>query len=159
MAACIVQRPSPESETRPAKSASVGPRAAPAVRSSSHEAMTLPRRHTSETGEVKIVLVVLGVSSGVVSASTSRCCAAGVGVLEDVQALGVGGHDAVLDAVVDHLHEVACAVRPAVEVAVLRGAPGRPSARRPGRGAMPGASVAKIGSSRATASSPPIIRQ
>ena len=35
---------------------------------------------------------------------------------------GVGGHDAVLDAVVDHLHEVPGAGGPAVEVAVLGGA-------------------------------------
>ena len=36
----------------------------------------------------------------------------GVGVVQDVQALGVGGHDAVLDAVVNHLHEVPGAVGP-----------------------------------------------
>src|SRR5262249_38794377 len=33
--------------------------------------------------------------------------------------LGVGGHDSVLDAVVDHLDEVAAAVRPAVEISPL----------------------------------------
>jgi len=44
----VVQRPSPESETRPAKPASVGSLAsAAAVRSASHEAITLPRRHNS----------------------------------------------------------------------------------------------------------------
>src|SRR5437867_977411 len=48
MAASSVQRPSPESDTRPAKRASVGSLAsAAAVRSRSHEATTLPRRHTS----------------------------------------------------------------------------------------------------------------
>ena len=41
-------------------------------------------------------------------------------MLQDVQALGVRGHDPVLDAVVDHLHEVAGAVGPAVEIALLR---------------------------------------
>ena len=46
--------------------------------------------------------------------------AARVGVREDVEALGVGGHEPVLDAVVHHLHEVPGAVRPAVVVAVLR---------------------------------------
>ena len=64
---------------------------------------------------------------------------AGVGVLEDVEALGVGGHHPVLDPVVDHLHEVAGAVGAAVQVAVLgrrrprRSDPGcaRPT-RRPG---------------------------
>ena len=48
IAALIVHRPSPESETRPANSESAGSFARPAaVRSSSHEAITLPRRHTS----------------------------------------------------------------------------------------------------------------
>ena len=65
--------------------------------------------------------------------------------------LGVGGHDAVLDPVVHHLDEVPGAARPAVQVAVLRGAPrssrgpgcgGRPRSeapawRRSGRGASP----------------------
>ena len=43
-------------------------------------------------------------------------------MVEDVEALGVGGHDAVLDAVVDHFDEVAGAVGAAVEIAVLGGA-------------------------------------
>src|SRR5215831_14470896 len=40
-------------------------------------------------------------------------------VLDDVQPLRVRGHDPVLDAVVDHLHEMPGAVRAAVVVAVL----------------------------------------
>ena len=48
IAASSVQRPSPESATRPAKRSSVGSLAsAAAVRSRSHEPTTLPRRHTS----------------------------------------------------------------------------------------------------------------
>ena len=55
---------------------------------------------------------------------------ADVGVLEDVEAFGERGHHSVLDAVVHHLHEVAGAVRAAVQEAVLgvrrvAGAPGR----------------------------------
>src|SRR6266850_6877593 len=47
-AARIVQRPSPESDTRPEKRSSVGCSSREmAVRSSSHEATTLPRRQTS----------------------------------------------------------------------------------------------------------------
>ena len=50
IAASIVQRPSPESETRPENSASSGLFSkAWAPRSSSHDAMTLPRRQTSAT--------------------------------------------------------------------------------------------------------------
>src|SRR5262249_37304423 len=47
---------------------------------------------------------------------------ADVGIPQDAQSLGVGGHDAVFDAVVDHLDEVAGAVRPAVQVTLLGGA-------------------------------------
>ena len=84
---------------------------------------------------------------------------ADVGVLEDVEAFRVGGHQAVLDAVVDHLHEVAGAVAAAVQIALrrraVRGALGRRRAAcRPGpalRKSDPGA--------RRCSSSPPIIRQ
>lgn len=53
-----------------------------------------------------------------------------VGVVEDVQSLGERRHDAVFDAVVDHLHEVPGTRRTAVQVAALLGgvvprAPGR----------------------------------
>ena len=43
-------------------------------------------------------------------------------VLENVEALGVGLHEAVFDAVVHHLHEVPGARRPAVNVAFFGGA-------------------------------------
>src|SRR5262249_2825299 len=44
------------------------------------------------------------------------------GAAQDAEALGVGGHDTVLDAVVDHLDEVAGAGGPAVQVTLLGGA-------------------------------------
>ena len=94
-----------------------------------------------------------------VDCSWSAC--AGVGLAQDVEALGVGGHHAVLDAVVHHLDEVPGAVRAAVQVAVLGGAGVGPCG--PGCGgaaSTPGASVRKIGSRRLTGfASPPIIRQ
>jgi hypothetical protein len=40
-------------------------------------------------------------------------------MLQHVEPLGVGGHDSVLNGVVDHLDEVAGAVRAAMEVAAL----------------------------------------
>ena len=40
---------------------------------------------------------------------------------QDIQAFRVGGHHAVLDAVVNHLNEVACAARTAVKVAMFGG--------------------------------------
>lgn len=55
IAAVDVQRPSPESDTRPENSSSVGERHnAWAVKSSSHEPITLPRRQTSVTSVVSI---------------------------------------------------------------------------------------------------------
>ena len=44
---------------------------------------------------------------------------AGTGVRQQVQPFGVGRHQAVLDAVVHHLHHVARTARPAVEEALL----------------------------------------
>ena len=163
IAALIVQRPSPESETRPANFASAGSSISEAaVRSSSQEAITLPRRQTSAMSrERQIVLIIVGI------AERSRFGVDGLSFLADVgppqnrQAFGIGGHDAVLDAVVDHFDEVPGPVRPAVQIAVFGRAADCPS--RPGvRGAEStgGASVAKIGSSRLTIStSPPIIWQ
>ena len=110
MAAMLVQRPSPESRHRPENSASVGAlEAAPAaVRSSSQDAMTLPRRQTSAiVGQVELVLVELGVAQRRGLGVDLALGAAHVGMVQDVQALGVGSHQAVLDAVMDHLHEVA----------------------------------------------------
>src|SRR5215218_2173510 len=73
-----------------------------------------------DLGQVEVVLVVLRVVERRRLGVGLALGLAGVGVLEDVQPLGVGGHHPVLDPVVDHLHEVAGAVRAAVEVAVLR---------------------------------------
>src|SRR5215218_2182445 len=70
--------------------------------------------------QVEVVLVVLGVVERRRLGVGLALDLAGVGVLEDVQALGISGHQPVLDAVVDHLHEVAGPVRAAVEVALLR---------------------------------------
>ena len=69
---------------------------------------------------------------------------------QDAEPLGVGRHDPVLDAVVDHLHEVAGAVRPAVEVAVLRGAARLLAARRARDVAAARRQRRKIGSRRCT---------
>ena len=89
--------------------------------SSSHDRTTEPCIHSSEIApEVELV----------------------VARVHDLEAFGVGLHQAVFDAVVDHLHVVAGARAADVEVAAL------------------GASDMKIGSSGVTASaSPPTIRQ
>src|SRR5262249_51191363 len=46
---------------------------------------------------------------------------ADVGGLQDAQAFGVGGHDAVLDPVMNHLDEVTGAIGAAMQITLLRG--------------------------------------
>jgi len=72
----LVQRPSPESETRPSKPARSPLRwNASAARSSSQDATTLPRRQTSVTaGMSSSYWYSSGSRRGVTSALTSRCC-------------------------------------------------------------------------------------
>ena len=55
-----------------------------------------------------------------VSASSVSLGFADVGVREDVQAFGVGGHYAVFDSVVHHFYEMAGAGRAAMQIALLR---------------------------------------
>ena len=122
---------------------------ASAVRSSSQDDTTLPRRHTSA---MSAIFRSKRSSSGSVSEAA---------VAQDVEAFGERLHHAVFDAVMDHLHEVPRARRPRMDIALL--GPWIVAPR--GRGVrsmvpMPGARVEKIGSRCCTASvSPPIIRQ
>ena len=137
IAASSVQRPSPESDTRPAKRSSVGSRGerrrGQVEEPRGDDAAAPPdlgdrRRGRSRTGSTP--------DRGAASSRRppSRARLPTFGVPQDVEALGVGGHEAVLDAVVHHLHEVPGAVRAAVQVALL----GRAAARsRPGRRAAP----------------------
>src|SRR5262249_23674514 len=77
--------------------------------------------HLGDVTQVEVVLVVLRFAQ--------RCCLGidlvgafpDVGISQDTQALGVSSHDAVFDAVVYHLDEVACTVRAAVQVTLLGG--------------------------------------
>src|SRR3954462_11948398 len=55
---------------------------------------------------------------------------ADVGVAQDTEALGIRGHNSVLDSIVDHLDEVAGAVRTAMQIPTLRGAAGFLAPRR-----------------------------
>ncbi len=47
---------------------------------------------------------------------------AGIGMLQNVEPLGIRRHEPVLDAVVNHFHEVPCAGRAAVQIAFFGGA-------------------------------------
>ena len=76
--------------------------------------------HLGDVGQIEVVLVVLGIAQRRRLGVDGMAPLADIGGAQDAQPLGVGGHEPVLDAVVDHLHEVAGAVRAAVEVALAR---------------------------------------
>ena len=86
-AALTVQRPSPESDTRPASPSSVGLAcSAAAVRSSSQDEMTEPRRQSSATfGGVDVELVVLRLLQRGDSAECSACRMPASALSQDVQ--------------------------------------------------------------------------
>src|SRR5262249_30329752 len=69
--------------------------------------------------QVEVVLVMLRLAQRRRFGIDLVGALADAGAPQDAQALGVGGHDTVLDAVVDHLDEVAGARGPAVQVALL----------------------------------------
>ena len=99
------------------------------------------------SAKIEIILVVLGIAQRRRFGVDRVLLFADVGVAQDAHPLGVGGHDSVFDAVVDHLDEVAGAVGTAVQIALLGGA--AESSRVPVCAEChrcPGASVAKIGS-------------
>ena len=75
-----------------------------------------------DVADVEIVLVVFRVAERSGFGIDLVHMLADVGAVEDAEAFGVGGHDAVLDAVVDHFDEVAGAVGAAVEITLLGGA-------------------------------------
>ena len=81
------------------------------------------------SGKIEVVLVVLGVAQRRGLRVDRVPFLADIGVPEDVHPLGIGRHDAVLDAVVHHLDEMAGAVWAAMQVALLGGAP--PGSRAP----------------------------
>ena len=74
-----------------------------------------------DRGDVELVLVVVGLSQGRRLGVRFLRVEADVRMLEDVQPLGICLHEAVLDPVVDHLHEVPCTRRAAVQPALLLG--------------------------------------
>src|SRR2546425_8771361 len=78
--------------------------------------------HLGDVGQVEVVLIVLGIAQRRRLGVDLVAPLADVRGAQDAEPLGVRGHDAVLDAVVDHLDEVAAAARSAVEIPPLGGA-------------------------------------
>ena len=160
IAASTVQRPSPESETRPQYWARSGDLVS-ACGGQVDEPGADHRTVAPDLGDV-VEIEVVGVVLGILDRRGLRVggdrLAADVGVLEDAESFADGRHHAVLDAVVDHLHEVARAVWTTAQVALRRGVTGDGRASA-GIASSPGAIDLKIGSRRVTmSSSPPIMR-
>src|SRR6266481_1289077 len=72
--------------------------------------------------EIEIVLIVLGIAERRSFRVSFAMGFARVGVLQNVETFGVGGHQAVFDAVVNHLYEMAAARWAAVEITFFGGA-------------------------------------
>src|SRR5262249_13273898 len=62
---------------------------------------------------------MLGIAERCGLGINSTSLLADIGGMQYAQPFGVGGHDSVLDPVVDHLHEVAGPVRTAMEITLL----------------------------------------
>ena len=129
MATLMVQRPSPESETLPPNFASwASVASAVTVRSSIHEAMTLPRSlNFRGISQVELILVVLRIAK---RRSLGIHLTLTVSGFQNAYTLGVSGHDPVFDAVMDHFNEVPGAVRSTMQVTLFSRAPEFLAARR-----------------------------
>src|SRR4029077_4623063 len=77
--------------------------------------------HLRNVRQIEVVLVVLGVAQWRRLGVDLMFLLADIGGAQHAQPFCVGGHDAVLDAVVNHLYEVAGAVRSAMQVTLLGG--------------------------------------
>ena len=123
-----VQRPSPLSLTWPSNASRLGSACSACggeiEQPTGHHAAAAP--HLGDRREVDVVPVVLGVGERRGLGVLGVRLAADVGLGQHVQPLGVRGHHPVLDAVVDHLHEVAGA-----DSGRSAASPARPGAGRP----------------------------
>ena len=103
-----VQRPSPESSTKPEYPASlriVRQRHCGEVeKPGADDAAATPE--LGDVGQVELIALILGQFFG-------------GGTVQNVEPLGIGLHEPVLDAVVDHLDETPGAARAAMHVAAL----------------------------------------
>src|SRR5215470_3877250 len=86
--------------------------------------------HFSDVRQIEVVLIVFRIAQRCRFRIDLMFLFADVGGSQDAQTLGVGAHDAVFDAVVNHLHKVAGAIWPAMQIALLGGAAGLLASRR-----------------------------
>jgi hypothetical protein len=78
-------------------------------RTRSHHAAAPP--NFRDVTQIEVVLVVLGVAQWRRFRVDRMLLLAHIGIAQNAQTFGVGGHEAVLDTVVDHLDEVTGTVR------------------------------------------------
>src|SRR5208282_1764422 len=78
-----------------------------------------PSPYLGNIGEVEVVLIMFRIAQRRRLRVNGMLLLADVGVAQDIQPLSVGSHEAVLDAVVYHLDEVAAAIGSAMEIAIL----------------------------------------
>src|SRR5262249_10233891 len=76
--------------------------------------------YLGDIAKIQVVLIVFGIAERCGLGVDGTLLLPDVGVAQNPQTLGIGRHDAILDAVVDHFDEVACAVRTAVKVTLFR---------------------------------------
>ena len=78
-----------------------------------------PPPHFADLRNIELVLIVIGPPKRGRFSVDPGVGKPDAGMLEDVQAFGIRGHDAVFDPVVDHLDEMTGATRPAMQIAVF----------------------------------------
>src|SRR5258706_15534696 len=76
----------------------------------------------SYVGEIEIVLVVLGIAQRRGFGIGFMMLLADIGMLKDIEAFCVSGHQPIFDSVVDHFHEMSGTGGAAVEIAFFGGA-------------------------------------
>src|SRR5713101_5314010 len=74
-------------------------------------------------GEVEIILVVLRISQWRSLGIDLLLMFANICMMQDVQALSVGGHDAVFNTIMDHFDKVTSTIRSTAEVPLLGSSP------------------------------------
>src|SRR6266851_4909594 len=86
-----------------------------------NDAATTPQ--LCHIGEVEIILVVLRVAERRGLSIDGSLLFADVSMMQDIEALCVGSHDAVLNTIVDHLDEVTSATRSTAQIPLLGSSP------------------------------------
>lgn len=118
MAAAIVQRPSPESDTRPQSLIGLvvlGGRSQldPVARRQLHCPVAKLRQYRADSSHTDSVQDCGGGRFSI----SHTVLLTHIGVMQDIQSLCVGCHQAIFDAIMHHLDKMPCPIRSAVQIA------------------------------------------